>query len=80
MQRPTTTWAMLSKIKQAGRGDSCLQKALSLKPNYAAAHRNLSSLVKYKSEDTQVTLVGEIIQRSDLKDDDRCHLHYTLLK
>ena len=51
-------------------------KALSLKPDYAVAHRHLSSLVKYKPEDTQVTLVGEIIERNDLNEDDRCHLHY----
>ena len=55
-------------------------KALSLKPDFAEAHYNLSSLVKYQPEDTQVTLVSEMIKRLDLKDDDRCHLHYTLAK
>ena len=55
-------------------------KALSMKPDYAAAHRNLSSLIKYKPDNTQVALVGEMIERSDLKDDDKCHLHYTFAK
>ena len=53
---------------------------LSLKPDYAEAHRNLSILVKYQPDDAQITLVREMMQRSDLKDDDRCHLHYTLAK
>jgi tetratricopeptide (TPR) repeat protein len=55
-------------------------KALSLKPDYAEAHRHLSSLIKYKPDNTQVTLVGEIIERTELKEDDRCHLHYTFAK
>ena len=55
-------------------------KVLSLNPDNAEAHRNLSSLMKYKPEDTQVALVNEMIQRSDLKDDGRCHLHYALAK
>ena len=57
-----------------------LQQSSSLKPDYAESHRNLSSLVKYKPEDTQVALVGEMLQRPDLADDDRCHLHYTFAK
>lgn len=56
------------------------EKALSLKPDHAKAHRNLSSLVKYQPENTQITLVNEMIQKADLKDDDRCHLQYTLAK
>ena len=57
-----------------------VNKVLSLKPDYAEAHRNLSNLVKYQPDDAQITLVREMMQRSDLKDDDRCHLHYTLAK
>ena len=55
-------------------------KALSLKPDYAEVHKNLSSLIKYSPNDTQVTLVSEMIQRPDLKDNDRCYLHYTFAK
>jgi tetratricopeptide (TPR) repeat protein len=70
-------------LKDQGKLDEAIasyNKALSLKPDYAEAHRHLSSLVKYKPEDTQVTLVGEIIERNDLNEDDRCHLHYTFAK
>ena len=55
-------------------------KALSLKPDYAEAHRNLSSLINYMPEDLQIGTVNELLGRSDLKDDDRCHLHYTYAK
>ena len=56
------------------------KKALSLKPDYAAAHRNLSTLIKYEASDPQLATVIELIQHSDLKDDDRCHLYYALAK
>ena len=74
---------MGNALQRQGKLDEAIasfNKALSLKPDYAAAHYNLSSLVKYQPEDTQVTLVSEMIKRLDLKDDDRCHLHYTLAK
>ena len=56
------------------------KEALSLKPDYAEAHRHLSSLIKYKPDDNQVALVAELIRRPDLKNEDNCHLHYTLAK
>ena len=65
------------KLKEA---IASFNKALSLKPDYAEAHRNLSSLIKYKPGDKQVVLANELIQRSDLNDNDRCQLHYTLAK
>ena len=37
-------------------------------------------MIKYSPNDTQVTLVSEMIQRPDLKDNDRCYLHYTFAK
>ena len=55
-------------------------KALVIKPVYAEAHRNLSSLIKYNPDNTQVTLVRKMIKQTDLKEDDRCHLHYTFAK
>ena len=74
---------MGSAFKDQGKLDEAIEaynKALSLKPYFAEAHRNLSTLVKYQPEDTQVALVSDMIQRPDLKDEDRCHLHYTIAK
>ena len=56
------------------------KKVLSLKPDYAEAHRHLSSFIRYKSDDPQVALISEMIQQSNLKDYDRCHLNYTFAK
>ena len=75
--------SMGTALKEQGTLDEAIasyNKALSLKPDYAEVHRNLSSSKKYKPEDTQITLVSELIQKADLKDNDRCHLHYTLAK
>jgi hypothetical protein len=53
---------------------------LSLKPDYAEAHRNLSTLVKYKPDTTQISLISDMLKRSDFNDDDRCNLHFTFAK
>ena len=74
---------MGNALKDQGKLEEAIasyNKALSLEPDNTVAHRNLSTLVKYQPDDIQITLVREMIQRSDLKEDDRCHLHYTLAK
>ena len=74
---------MGNALKGHGKIDEAIEaykKALSLKPDYAAAHRNLSTLIKYEAGDPQLATVIELIQHSDLKDDDRCHLYYALAK
>ena len=70
-------------LQDQGKLDEAIasyNEALALKPEYGEAHRNLSSLIKYKSDDTQVALVSKVIKRFDLKDDNRCHLHYAYAK
>jgi tetratricopeptide (TPR) repeat protein len=74
---------MANALKDQGKLEDAVkayEKALDIKPDYAEAHRNLSSMIKYKPEDTQVALVGEMIKRSNLKNDDRCHLLYAYAK
>ncbi|MDA8741129.1 tetratricopeptide repeat protein [Rhodobacteraceae bacterium] len=74
---------MGNTLQDQGKLDEAIasyNKAISLKPDYAEAHRNLSTSVKYQPEDTQISLVNDMIQRSDLEDEDRCHLHYTFAK
>ncbi len=56
------------------------KKTLLLKPDYAGTHRNLSALIKYEVNHPQVATVAEMMKRSDLKDDDRCHLIYAYAK
>ncbi len=74
---------MGNALKDQGKLEEAIatfKKALSIKSDYAEVHKNLSSLIKYSPNDTQVTLVSEMIQRPDLKDNDRCYLHYTFAK
>ena len=70
-------------LEDQGKLDEAIasyKKALSLKSDHTGALKNISSLIKYKYDDTHVAVVNEMIQRSDLKDEDRCHLHYTFAK
>ena len=74
---------MGNALKDQGKLDEAIEaynKALSFKPDYAEAHRNLSFLVKYDSSHPQIAVVNEMMKRSDLKDDDRCNLHYAFAK
>ena len=70
-------------LQDQGKADEAIRaykEAIKIKPDYAEAHRNLSSLVKYQAEDAQIALANDIMEHSELRDDDRCHLHYTLAK
>jgi tetratricopeptide (TPR) repeat protein len=70
-------------LQDQGKLDEAIasyNKALSLKPDYAGVYRNLSALINYERNHPQVAVVGELLNRSDLKDEDRCHLHYTFAK
>ena len=74
---------MGNALKDQGKLEEAIasyNKTLSLKPDYSAAHRNLSTLVKYKPDTTQISLISDMLKRSDFNDDDRCHLHFTFAK
>jgi tetratricopeptide (TPR) repeat protein len=74
---------MGNALKDQGKLEEAIasyEKVLSLKPDYAEAHRNLSTLVKYKPDTTQISLISDMLKRSDFNDDDRCNLHFTFAK
>ena len=56
------------------------KKALHFNPDNAEANRNITMLIKYELDDPQISLVGKLLKLSNLKDDDRCHLHYAYAK
>ena len=56
------------------------EKALLLKPNYAEVHRVISSLIKYKADNSQMKLVSQLLKTRELEDADRCHLNYAYAK
>ena len=70
-------------LQEQGKLEEAIEafnKALAIEPDYAGAHRNLSTLIKYKPKNPQINKVDELMRRLDLKDADRCHLHYTFAK
>ena len=46
MLKPTSTWVLLSRPRQAGRGDRGLQQSLAIKPDYAEAYSNMGIALK----------------------------------
>ena len=74
---------MGAALQEQGKLDKAIEaykEALAIKPDYAEAHRNLSLLIKYDSNHPQIAAVGEMMKRSDLTDDEGCHLHYAFAK
>jgi len=55
-------------------------KALAINPDFSKAHLNLSSLVTYNSEMAQISKVETLLERTDLKDAERCDLLYAHAK
>ena len=70
-------------LKDQGKIEEAVEafnNVLSIKPDYAEAHRNLSPLVKYEPNNPQIITVTKLMERPNLKDQDICHLHYTIAK
>ena len=70
-------------LKEQGKLEEAIEaynKALAIKPDYAEAHRHLSTLTKYTSDTAQISKVEALLQQADINDSDRCHLHYTKAK
>ena len=67
----------LGKLKEAIV--SC-GKSIQLNPGYAEAHRCLSSLKKYKSDDPHIELMEEMFVQSEPDEKDRLYLCYALAK
>ena len=53
------------------------KKALTIKPDYAEVHRDLSTMIKYKLTDPQITIVQDLMTNPNINKRDKCSLHYT---
>ena len=70
-------------LKDQGKLEEAIKaylKALSIKPDYAEAHRNLSPVKKYTENDKQFLQVQRLYKRDGLSGDTRCHLNFALAK
>ena len=59
---------------------AAFNKALAINPDFSKAHLSLSSLVTYNSEMAQISKVETLLERTDLKDAERCDLLYAHAK
>ncbi|MEE3172409.1 MAG: sulfotransferase, partial [Pseudomonadota bacterium] len=59
---------------------AAFNKALLIKPDYADAHYNLSTLKKYTYSDPQIVQMEKLYAGTNISDEDRCHLCFALAK
>ena len=74
---------MGAALQDQGKLDKALEayyKALSIKPDNAKAHRNISSIKKYEIDDDHFLQVKKLYEKVDLTEDARCKLSFTLAK
>ena len=74
---------MGNALKDQGKLEDAIEtykQAISINPDYAEAHRNVSLIKKYKKNDGQIFQVQELRKRKDLSDDAKCKLSFTLAK
>ena len=70
-------------LQRQGKLDDAIaryKQALTFKPDYAEALRHLSLMVTHDHKDAQINTVETLLERSDLWEADRCHLHYAYAK
>ena len=74
---------MGNALQEQGKLEEAIEaynKAISIKPDFADAHRHLSLLTKYNSDTAQISEVEALLQWTGLNDSDRCNLLYTHAK
>ena len=62
-------------LQEQGKLEKAIEafkKALSIKPNYAEAHRNLSSMKQYTEDDKHFLQVQKVSKRTGLSENDEC--------
>ena len=75
-----TQGAVLKGLGQLDLSIEAYNKALSIKPEYTDAYRNLLSITNYSSDTAQISVVEALLQQTDINDSDRCNLLYTHAK
>lgn len=71
--------ALADKGEPEGAIKSYLQ-AIKIDPNFAEAHRHLSTMIKYHDHHTQIFQMRALYQDIKISDDSRCHLCFGLAK
>lgn len=71
---------VLTDLDRMEESRAATVKAISIRPNFGAAHRQLTNLTTYKTYDTHVKSVENLIKAPDTSDNEKCHLYYAYAK
>ena len=70
-------------LKELGRLDEAQEsytQAITLKPDYAEAHYNLTKLKKFDAQDEQYLKMQELYLNEDISEEQRCYINFGLAK
>ena len=70
-------------FKELGRLDEAeanLRQAITVKPDYADAHRMLASIKKFDAQDEQYLKMRELYLDENISEEQRCHINFGLAK
>jgi tetratricopeptide (TPR) repeat protein len=70
-------------LQELGRLDEALAsytQAIALKPDYAEAHRTLTSMKKFNAQDEQYSKMLELYLDESISEEQRCHINFGLAK
>lgn len=82
-QQPKGWMSYGHALKTVGRADDCVaayRKAVELEPSLGEAWWSLANLKTYRFDAADLATMAGALDRPDLSDDDRLHLHYALGK
>ena len=70
-------------LKELGRLDEAeasYKQAIALKPDYAEAHGELTSIKKFDEKDEQYSNMLELYGDENISEEQRCHINFGLAK
>jgi tetratricopeptide (TPR) repeat protein len=70
----------LKELGRLGGAEASLRQAIDLKPDYAEAHLNLTSMKKFDSQDEQYSQMQKIYLDENIPEEQRCHINFGLAK
>ncbi len=72
--------ATLNDLGKPDEAVASYYRALQINPAFAKAHRFLSTVKNFQDDDPQIHQMLQLVERSDLPDEDRIHLNFALAK
>jgi tetratricopeptide (TPR) repeat protein len=82
-REPRVWLAQGHALRTAGRQDACIaayRRCIELAPNFGEAYWSLANLKTFRFSDADVAAMRKALARTDLKDEDRYHLDFSLGK